>query len=93
MFQNITVSGLPASEAVIGDKWALGSVLLQVAQPPPPCNLSLRATRRENAMHRRGRPSLVSPSATSQATARHRPREDAGVKQAARARPDCPQDR
>ena len=41
--ENLTVSGLPVSEAVIGEKWALGSVLLQVAQPRLPCfKLGLR---------------------------------------------------
>jgi MOSC domain-containing protein YiiM len=34
--EKVTVSGLPVSEAVIGDKWALGSMLLQLAQPPLP---------------------------------------------------------
>jgi len=41
--ENLTVSGLPVSEAVIGEKWALGSALLQVAQPRLPCfKLGLR---------------------------------------------------
>lgn len=41
--ENLTVSGMPVSEAVIGEKWALGSVLLQVAQPRLPCfKLGLR---------------------------------------------------
>jgi MOSC domain-containing protein YiiM len=41
--ENLTVSGLPVSEGVIGEKWALGSVLLQVAQPRLPCfKLGLR---------------------------------------------------
>ena len=35
--ENLTVSGLAVSEAVIGEKWALGSALLQVAQPRLPC--------------------------------------------------------
>jgi MOSC domain-containing protein YiiM len=41
--ENLTVRRLPVSEAVIGEKWALGSVLLQVAQPRLPCfKLGLR---------------------------------------------------
>ncbi len=41
--ENLTVSGLPVSEAVIGEQWALGTVLLQVAQPRLPCfKLGLR---------------------------------------------------
>ena len=41
--ENLTVRGLPVSEAVIGEKWAIGSVLLQVAQPRLPCfKLGLR---------------------------------------------------
>ncbi|MFZ0088432.1 MAG: MOSC domain-containing protein [Solirubrobacteraceae bacterium] len=41
--ENLTVSGLPVSEAVIGERWALGSAVLQVAQPRLPCfKLGLR---------------------------------------------------
>lgn len=41
--ENLTISGLAVSEAVIGEKWAVGSVLLQVAQPRLPCfKLGLR---------------------------------------------------
>lgn len=41
--ENLTISGLPVSEAVIGEKWKLGTVLLQVAQPRLPCfKLGLR---------------------------------------------------
>ncbi|MFZ0091528.1 MAG: MOSC domain-containing protein, partial [Solirubrobacteraceae bacterium] len=41
--ENLTVSGLPVSEAVIGEQWALGSAVLQVAQPRLPCfKLGLR---------------------------------------------------
>jgi MOSC domain-containing protein YiiM len=41
--ENLTVSGLPVSEAVIGEQWALGSAALQVAQPRLPCfKLGLR---------------------------------------------------
>jgi len=41
--ENLTVSGLPVSEAVIGEQWALGSALLQVTQPRLPCfKLGLR---------------------------------------------------
>jgi len=37
------VRGLPVSEAVIGERWAVGSALLQVAQPRLPCfKLGLR---------------------------------------------------
>ncbi len=35
--ENLTVNGLPVSEAVIGEQWAVGSALLQVAQPRLPC--------------------------------------------------------
>ena len=35
--ENLTVKGLPFSEAVIGERWRIGSVLLQVAQPRLPC--------------------------------------------------------
>lgn len=41
--ENLTVSGLPVSEAVIGEQWAIGSALLEVAQPRLPCfKLGLR---------------------------------------------------
>jgi MOSC domain-containing protein YiiM len=41
--ENLTVTGVPVSEAVIGEEWALGSALLQVAQPRLPCfKLGLR---------------------------------------------------
>ncbi len=41
--ENLTVRGLPVSEAVIGEQWAVGSALLQVAQPRLPCfKLGLR---------------------------------------------------
>jgi MOSC domain-containing protein YiiM len=41
--QNLTVRGLPVSEAVIGERWALGTALLEVAQPRLPCfKLGLR---------------------------------------------------
>jgi MOSC domain-containing protein YiiM len=41
--ENLTVSGLPVSEAVIGEQWTVGSALLQVAQPRLPCfKLGLR---------------------------------------------------
>jgi MOSC domain-containing protein YiiM len=35
--ENLTVSGMPVSEAVIGERWAVGSALLEVAQPRLPC--------------------------------------------------------
>jgi MOSC domain-containing protein YiiM len=35
--ENLTVRGVPVSEAVIGEQWAVGSALLQVAQPRLPC--------------------------------------------------------
>ncbi|MDQ6606298.1 MAG: MOSC domain-containing protein [Actinomycetota bacterium] len=41
--ENLTVSGLPVSEAVIGEQWEVGTALLQVAQPRLPCfKLGLR---------------------------------------------------
>ena len=41
--ENLTVRGLPVSEAVIGEQWTVGSALLQVAQPRLPCfKLGLR---------------------------------------------------
>jgi MOSC domain-containing protein YiiM len=41
--ENLTVHGLPVSEAVIGERWAVGSTLLEVAQPRLPCfKLGLR---------------------------------------------------
>jgi MOSC domain-containing protein YiiM len=41
--ENLTVTGLPVSEAVIGEQWAIGTALLEVAQPRLPCfKLGLR---------------------------------------------------
>jgi MOSC domain-containing protein YiiM len=41
--ENLTVRGLPVSEAVIGERWAVGSTVLEVAQPRLPCfKLGLR---------------------------------------------------
>ncbi len=41
--ENLTVCGLPVSGAVIGERWAVGSTLLEVAQPRLPCfKLGLR---------------------------------------------------
>ncbi len=41
--ENLTVRGLPVSEAVIGERWAVSSALLEVAQPRLPCfKLGLR---------------------------------------------------
>ena len=41
--ENLTVRGLPVSEAVIGERWVVGSTLLEVAQPRLPCfKLGLR---------------------------------------------------
>jgi MOSC domain-containing protein YiiM len=41
--ENLTTRGLPVSEAVIGERWAVGSTLLEVAQPRLPCfKLGLR---------------------------------------------------
>jgi MOSC domain-containing protein YiiM len=41
--ENLTVRGLEVSEAVIGERWAVGSALLEVAQPRLPCfKLGLR---------------------------------------------------
>ena len=35
--ENLTVRGVPVSEAIIGEQWTVGSALLQVAQPRLPC--------------------------------------------------------
>src|SRR3954447_16370382 len=41
--ENLITRGLPVSEAVIGEHWAVGSALLEVAQPRLPCfKLGLR---------------------------------------------------
>ena len=41
--ENLTVAGVPVSEAVVGERWAVGSTLLEVAQPRLPCfKLGLR---------------------------------------------------
>jgi MOSC domain-containing protein YiiM len=41
--ENLSVRGVPVSEAVIGEHWAVGTALLQVAQPRLPCfKLGLR---------------------------------------------------
>jgi MOSC domain-containing protein YiiM len=41
--ENLTVRGVPVSAAVIGEHWAVGSALLEVAQPRLPCfKLGLR---------------------------------------------------
>jgi MOSC domain-containing protein YiiM len=41
--ENLTVRGLPVSEAVIGEQWAVGTAVLQVSQPRLPCfKLGLR---------------------------------------------------
>jgi len=41
--ENLTTRGLPVSGAVIGERWAVGSTLLEVAQPRLPCfKLGLR---------------------------------------------------
>lgn len=41
--ENLTVRGLAVSGAVIGERWAVGSTLLEVAQPRLPCfKLGLR---------------------------------------------------
>jgi MOSC domain-containing protein YiiM len=41
--ENLTVRGLAVSEAVIGERWTVGSALLEVAQPRLPCfKLGLR---------------------------------------------------
>jgi MOSC domain-containing protein YiiM len=41
--QNLTVRGIPVSAAVIGERWEVGSALLEVAQPRLPCfKLGLR---------------------------------------------------
>jgi MOSC domain-containing protein YiiM len=35
--ENLTVSGVAASEAVIGERWEVGSTVLEVCQPRLPC--------------------------------------------------------
>ena len=41
--ENLTTRSLPVSEAVIGERWEVGSALLEVAQPRLPCfKLGLR---------------------------------------------------
>jgi MOSC domain-containing protein YiiM len=41
--ENLTLSGIEVSAAVVGERWAAGSVLLEVAQPRLPCyKLGLR---------------------------------------------------
>jgi MOSC domain-containing protein YiiM len=35
--ENLTVSGMPVSGAVVGELWQIGSVLLEVCQPRLPC--------------------------------------------------------
>jgi len=35
--ENLTVEGLDLSEAVVGERWRVGSTLLEVAQPRLPC--------------------------------------------------------
>lgn len=41
--ENLSIRGLPVSDAVIGEQWAVGSALLEVCQPRLPCfKLGLR---------------------------------------------------
>jgi len=41
--ENLTIRGLPVSQAVIGERWEVGTALLEVAQPRLPCfKLGLR---------------------------------------------------
>jgi MOSC domain-containing protein YiiM len=35
--QNLTTRGIPVSDAVIGERWQIGSTVLEVAQPRQPC--------------------------------------------------------
>ena len=35
--ENLTTAGIDRSEAVIGERWAIGSTLLEVSQPRVPC--------------------------------------------------------
>jgi MOSC domain-containing protein YiiM len=35
--QNLTTQGVAVSEAVIGERWSIGSTVLEVAQPRQPC--------------------------------------------------------
>lgn len=41
--ENLTVRGLPVSQAVIGEQWSVGTAVLEIAQPRLPCfKLGLR---------------------------------------------------
>jgi MOSC domain-containing protein YiiM len=41
--ENLTVRGIPVSEAVIGERWIVGTAVLEIAQPRLPCfKLGLR---------------------------------------------------
>jgi hypothetical protein len=42
--ENLTVRGVPVSEAIIGEQWTVGSALLQVAQPRLPCRSPARSS-------------------------------------------------
>ena len=35
--ENLTVEGLDLSSAIVGERWAVGSTVLEVAQPRLPC--------------------------------------------------------
>ena len=35
--ENLTLQGLDVTAAVVGERWAIGSALLEVAQPRTPC--------------------------------------------------------
>jgi MOSC domain-containing protein YiiM len=35
--QNLTTRGIPVSDAVIGERWEIGTTVLEVAQPRQPC--------------------------------------------------------
>src|SRR5690606_14061126 len=40
--ENLRVRGIPVSEAVVGERWSVGSALLEVTQPRTPCSTFAR---------------------------------------------------
>lgn len=40
--ENLRVRGIPVSEAVVGERWAVGTALLEVTQPRTPCSTFAR---------------------------------------------------
>jgi MOSC domain-containing protein YiiM len=50
--ENFTVSGLPETEACIGDVWAVGTARVQVCQPRMPCiNVARKWDRKDMPAH------------------------------------------